>query len=88
VSTVEVVLKGDAIQALRQLDKPVAQRILNKVKWLSQNTDVVTPIPLQGDLAGVLKLRVGDYRVFYSLNGSILTVLLVGHRREIYKRTQ
>ena len=27
----------DAINNLRKLDKPIAQRILNKINWLSEN---------------------------------------------------
>ena len=38
-------------------------------------------------LKGLFKLRVGSYRVFYSFDREerIITVHLMGHRREIYK---
>jgi mRNA-degrading endonuclease RelE of RelBE toxin-antitoxin system len=35
-----------------------------------------------------MKLRVGDYRVVYQIDHerNVLTIFLVGHRREIYER--
>jgi mRNA-degrading endonuclease RelE of RelBE toxin-antitoxin system len=33
----------EASRDLRLLDRPVAQRILNKLRWLSQNFDHLTP---------------------------------------------
>ena len=43
---------------------------------------------LTGDLAGLHKLRVGDYRVVYEVLHSEQTIIvhLVGHRRDIYRR--
>ncbi len=38
--------------------------------------------------AGLRRLRVGDYRVIYTVSDRELVVLVidVGHRREIYRR--
>jgi len=43
---------------------------------------------LVGDLAGLYKLRVGDYRVIYEVLWDEETIVIhaVGHRREIYRR--
>ena len=37
---------------------------------------------------GLYRLRVGDYRVLYQVQGKVLVVLIVGvgHRREVYRR--
>jgi mRNA interferase RelE/StbE len=42
---------------------------------------------LQGQ-PGLLRIRVGDYRVVYQVHDDVLTVLVVriGHRREVYRR--
>jgi mRNA interferase RelE/StbE len=76
-----------AINGLRRLDKPVAQRILNKLRWLAENFEAVPSETLMGPLAGLAKLRVGDYRVIYEPDreNRLITVHLVGHRREIYR---
>jgi mRNA interferase RelE/StbE len=55
-----VTFMPDARSDLASLNKPVAQRILKKLRWLSENYDTITPEPLTGQWRGVLKLRVGD----------------------------
>ena len=76
-----------AVDDLGRLNKPVAQRIFTKIRWLAENLDVLSPEPLTGQWKGVYKLRVGDYRVLYTFNtaASSITVHFVRHRREVYK---
>lgn len=73
--------------ALASLDKIVAQRVLDKLKWFLQNIGAVNFKPLDGNLSGLYKLRVGDWRVIYEVNHNdkVVTVHKVGHRKEIYK---
>lgn len=72
---------------LSSLDKPIAQRILNKLRWLAENFDAITPEPLTGEWKGLFKLRIGSYRALYTANRTErrLTVHLIKHRREVYK---
>lgn len=74
----------DAIKDLAKLDKPVAQRILKKIDWLSDNFEKVTPEPLIGQFKGTFKLRIGDWRVVYTIEGQTLVIQFIGHRRNIY----
>jgi mRNA interferase RelE/StbE len=78
----------EAADAFYRLNKVVAQRVVSKLKWLSQNFDNLTPEVLTGELRGLYKLRIGSYRVIYSADrdAHLLTVHLLGHRRDIYKR--
>jgi mRNA interferase RelE/StbE len=73
--------------SLASLDKTIGQRVLNKLKWLTQSIEVINPLPLEGDLSGLYKLRVGDWRVMYEVNHNdkVVTVHKVGHRKEVYK---
>jgi mRNA interferase RelE/StbE len=77
-----------AADDLRRLDRPTSQRILNKLKWLSQNFSDLTPEKLTGELRGFCRLRVGSYRVVYTADQDEhqLVIHLIGHRRDIYKR--
>ncbi len=77
-----------ATRELAQLDKPTGRRIIERINWLAANLDNINPEPLTGDLAGLYKLRVGDYRVLYELLQNEQTILIhqIGHRREIYRR--
>ncbi|MBL0057652.1 MAG: type II toxin-antitoxin system RelE/ParE family toxin [Elusimicrobia bacterium] len=42
--------------------------------------------PLRGDLKGRWRMRIGDYRIIYSINANRVLILLVGNRRDIYGR--
>ncbi len=82
----QVEFRPRAAQDFEKLDPEVADRLLKKLRWLAENFDSVKPETLTGAFSGLLKLRVGDYRVIYQANREkrVLTVRLVGHRREIY----
>lgn len=82
----EVEFRPRAAQEFEKLDEVIAGRVLKKLRWLAENLESIKPEPLSGPFSGLFKLRVGDYRVIYQANREkrVLTVLLVGHRREIY----
>jgi mRNA interferase RelE/StbE len=77
-----------AAQELARLDRVVARRIVNRIRWLADNLDDIKPEALTGDLFGLYKLRIGDYRVLYELLHSeqVIVIHLIGHRREIYRK--
>jgi mRNA interferase RelE/StbE len=76
-----------AIKDLQAIDRVIAQRIINKIKWLSENLDDITPEILAGKWRHKYKLRIGDWRIIYTIeqNNKLLTIHLIGHRREIYR---
>ena len=78
----------DASHELAHLDKPVGRRIAERVNWLASNLDDIRPEALTGDLIGLYKLRVGDYRVIYEIVRKEKTIVIhaIGHRREIYRK--
>ncbi|AFZ51008.1 type II toxin-antitoxin system RelE family toxin [Dactylococcopsis salina] len=82
-------VKYDAqvVAELKKLPSKLGKRIVNKINWLAENLEQVNSLPLSGNLSGFYKLRVGDYRVIYSLDQNSETIIIekVGHRREIYK---
>jgi len=43
-------------------------------------------VPLRRTLKGYWKLRVGDYRVVFEFDRSMIIVLGIGHRKDIYDR--
>jgi len=80
------ILKAATIE-LKQLDKPVGLRIVKRINWLAENCDAINHQSLKGDLAGLYKLREGDYRIIYQVLRKEKVVLIhsIGHRREIYR---
>ena len=81
---VKVEWTGAAIKDLQKLGKPIAQRILTKVAWVSNNFERVVPESLVGKFEGTFKLRIGDWRVIYTLEAKTIVIQFIGHRREIY----
>ena len=81
-------LLDTASKQLAVLDKPVAQRIVERVRWLAENHADATLEALTGEFNGLLKLRVGDYRVVYELihDEQLIMIHAIGHRREIYRK--
>lgn len=81
-----VVFSQEGLTSLSQLDKQIAQRILDRIKWLSFHIEDVNHRALTANLKGTFKLRVGDYRVIYELKktGNALIIRFIGHRSEVY----
>jgi mRNA interferase RelE/StbE len=76
----------DALRALAKLDKPVRRRVQVAIDGLGENPRPSGVIAMQG-LRGAYRLRVGNYRMIYTVDDNRLVVLVVdlGHRREIYR---
>lgn len=79
----------DVQRAMRKLDRQVAKRITDKLREISQLDDPrSTGRALVGNLAGLWRYRVGDYRIVCDIEDGVLVVLVVdvAHRREVYRR--
>jgi len=77
-----------AEKGLAKIEKFTAQRIFEKIIWMAKNSEFVNHEQLSAQLKSFYKLRVGEYRVIYTIereNEGLILVHLVGHRREIYK---
>ena len=77
-----------ASHELDRIDKSIGRRIAERINWLAENLDDIRPEALSGDLVGLYKLRVGDYRVIYESIQKERTIVIhaIGHRREIYRK--
>jgi len=73
---------------LKKLDKIISQRIMDKIHWIGDNFESITPEMLTANFKGMFKLRVGDWRIIYTVNqkSKLVTIHMIGHRREIYKQ--
>jgi mRNA interferase RelE/StbE len=74
-----------ALKDLEGLDKPIARRVLRKLTWFSQNFENIVPEPLSGGLKRTFKLRIGDWRVVYTVEGDAIVIQFIGHRSNIYR---
>ena len=77
-----------ADKALRKLDKTVSERILNELEEIFGLDDPRSRgKALTGNLAGLWRYRVGNYRVVCDIEDGRLVIVVVdvGHRSRVYK---
>jgi mRNA interferase RelE/StbE len=75
-----------ARKELENLPAEIADRILGKIESLASNPRFPGAIKLHGH-KNLWRLRVGDYRVVYSIDdySKTVDVLIVRHRRDVYR---
>ncbi len=44
--------------------------------------------PLRRSIVGYRKLRVGDYRIIFRIEGNTVKIVIIGHRSVVYKMVQ
>ena len=73
---------------LAHLDKKVQGRLLEKLKWFTENFPNVTPLPLSGQWRGFFKLRAGEWRIIYEVkyDARCIIIHVIDNRNKVYKR--
>jgi len=79
--------------AVRKKDLPVIPSSMKKrIKRAIEQRLLVEPLiygqALKRSLKGYRKLRVGDYRIIYRIEGHSIIVLKIGHRKEVYNKVE
>jgi mRNA interferase RelE/StbE len=82
---VTVVVTAEAARQLEELDNPIHGRILKLLIRLQNWPHVSGAKPLRGDLAGLYRMRTGDYRVQFRVEGELVAVEKIGHRDGFYE---
>lgn len=67
------------------LDRPNAMRIFEGILQYAR-TGGGDVAPLHGEMAGSFRLRLGDYRVLFSLQEGAMRIYGVRHRSDAYRR--
>ena len=78
-------IKRSAARELARIAKPARARIAEAIDGLAGNPFMGTA--LKGELRGLRRIRVGEYRVVYEIREGELVVLVirVRHRRDVYR---
>lgn len=84
--TYRVELRPAAVKALRKLDAQSARRVRGAIALLAHDPRPPGAKALRGGPA--LRVRVGDYRIIYTVQDDVLLIVVVtlGHRREVYEK--
>jgi mRNA interferase RelE/StbE len=75
---------------LAGLDSAIGASVERKILWLAENAAVMIHRRLVGmpdDLAGLCKLRIGDWRILYWIyhREEIVRIYRIQHRSEVYR---
>lgn len=68
-----------------RLPKNESLRIRSVIENKLARDPVLYGLPLRATLKRYWKLRVGDYRIVYAIVKSEVRILVVAHRRDVYK---
>ena len=86
MSGYRIELRPAAVRALRKLDPQVRHRVQGAIALLAEDPRPPAARALRGRPG--LRVRVGDYRIIYTVTDDVLLVVVVtlGHRRDVYDR--
>lgn len=77
-------IREDALEDLERIPKSDAKRILERIEnHLPQSA--LLEEQLKGELKGLRRMRVGDYRVIFAIEQETVIVLQVMNRKDIYR---
>lgn len=82
----QIIIQKLASKFIRKLPKNESERVLKAIYNLPEGNDIR---PLKGEKnKGLLRLRVGNYRIIYTVDNGKLIVYVIDadNRGEIYKR--
>lgn len=81
-----ILFKPSARTALLKLPKPIQARLIEAADALASDPRPHGVVKLTGP-EGLWRIRVGDYRIVYTIEDRQLVVLVarVAHRREVYR---
>jgi mRNA interferase RelE/StbE len=84
--TYRIELRPAAVRVLKKLDPPIRRRIQGAITLLAEEPRPPAARALRGRPG--LRIRVGDYRIVYTVADDVLLIVVVtvGHRRDVYDR--
>ena len=85
MSTYKIEFRPAALRELRRIDRSTQPRIQGAIALLAQDPRPPSSRQLRG--RDGYRLKVGDYRIIYTIDEGVLLIVVVtiGHRREVYR---
>jgi mRNA interferase RelE/StbE len=84
----KVVYKKSIQKDLKGISKDVQYILRRAIEEKLMTDPVKFGLPLRRSLHGFMKLRVGDYRIIYTIEFETVTVhvIKIGHRKSVYEK--
>ena len=82
----QVTWENRSVRKLKKLSNKVIIDVLTATAKLYEDPENFGK-PLSRELKGKFRLRVGDYRLLYTLNKekNLVTIFDIGHRKDVYE---
>lgn len=80
--TYHIEFKPRAIKDIKAIDKNEARRIIDKIESLKN--DLAGDVKRLTHFTPEYRLRVGSYRVLFEVEGAIVVIYRVRHRKDAY----
>ncbi len=74
--------KPQALHDLAGMDRVIAHRVMRKIERM--RNDLAGDVKRLTNFNPSYRLRVGDYRVIFEVDGKTVTIYYVRHRRDAY----
>ncbi len=83
----EIQFFKSARKGLKRLDTTSKQRIMKAIYALREEPFPAGVKKLKGQSEELYRIRVGDYRIIYTVKDGelLILVLTIGHRRDVYR---
>ena len=88
MASYEIIVQRSAEREFRKLPRDVQQRFVAALDFLREDPRRSRPgcdVRLLSGLTNSWRLRVGDYRGFYVIEGMTVVFTKFGHRRNVYR---
>jgi mRNA interferase RelE/StbE len=86
-----ILVHGDVLEELSQLDSSTKKRILAAMRQLRENPSISKPgsdirkLRVPEGSTPLYRLRVGEYRVIFAVEGTTVLVTELVHRSQAYR---
>ncbi len=80
----EISYEKRALKELEKLEPVISRKIVVKINEIVDNISSSDIKKVKG--SDYYRLRVGDYRILFIFEDSLIKILKVGHRKNIYKK--
>lgn len=74
-----------SLKQLKKIDKQTQRLLLGKIDFYCKQEMFLTSEHLTDKKIGSYRFRIGDYRIIFDIDGKMITILSIGHRRDIYR---
>jgi mRNA interferase RelE/StbE len=82
----KIQLTKSAVKDYSKINEPIKSQLKNHINQLQiKGLETIGIKPLTGNLKGLFRLRVGDYRIIFSKEENLISIISILHRKDVYK---